>query len=157
MGDYKSKEEDVKASYYGGDLAYNRDIEAIKGTIVVRSQYANQHVGHVDYAVPGDTTGRTYTFNNSANAWFGQLSYRPTMITNKFLRRLELAYRYGEIDNPQGSKWGSDKTQSAIALDYWISWNAVVKVSYEQDISKSDAGVKTKTPTRYLLQLAMGF
>jgi hypothetical protein len=157
LGDYKSKYEDLKASYYGADLQYNKDIDAIKGTIVVRSQYANQHVGNVIYDVPGSTTGQTYSFNNTAKAWFGQLSYRPTMITSKVIRRLEITGRYGGLDNPKGSKWGADKTQTAIGLDYWILWNAVVKVAYEQDVSRSDAGIKTKAPTRFLLQMAMGF
>ncbi len=155
VGDYKSKYEDLKASYYGADLQYNKDIDAIKGSIVVRSQYANQHVGNVIYQV--DTTSQTYSFNNTAKAWFAQLSYQPTELTNKVLRRFEIAARYGGLDNPKGSKWGADKTQTAIGLDYWIGWNAVVKLSYEQDISRSDAGIKTKAPTRYLLQLAMGF
>src|SRR5439155_4133110 len=120
-------------------------------------QYASQKIDKVDYEKPGTTTGEIYTFNNKASAWFGQFSYRPTQLTGKVLRRFEIATRYGKLDNPKGSKWGSDKTQSAVALDYWIAWNAVVKLSYEQDISKSDAGVKTKAPTRYLLQFAMGF
>ena len=154
VGDYKSPLEDVKATYYGADLQYNKDIEAIKGTIVIRSQYAGQKVDNVDYAST-DTT--TYTFDNKASAWFGQLSYRPTQIRNKVIRRFELAGRYGMLDNPKGSKWGSDKTQMAVCLDYWIAWNAVLKFSYEQDVTKSDAGVKTNSPTRYLFQLAMGF
>src|SRR6266540_1814798 len=95
VGDYKSKYEDLKASYYGADLQYNKDIDAIKGTIVVRSQYANQHVGNVIYDVSGSTTGQTYSFNNTAKAWFGQLSYRPTMITGKVIRKLEVTGRYG--------------------------------------------------------------
>jgi hypothetical protein len=157
VGDYKSQYENVRASYYGADLQYNKDIDGIKGTVIVRSQYAHQHVGDINYEVPGTTTGQTYTFSNTAKAWFAQLSYRPTEVTSKVVRRLEVAGRYGELDNPKGSKWGSDKSQTSIGLDYWIAWNAVVKLAYEQDISKSDAGVKTKAPTRYLLQLAMGF
>jgi hypothetical protein len=157
VGDYKSQYENVKARYYGADLQYNKDIDAIKGTVIVRSQYANQHIGNISYDVPGSTTGQKYTFSNTAKAWFAQLSYRPTELTGKVIRRLEIAGRYSTLDNPIGSKWGSDKTQTSIGLDYWIAWNAVVKLAYEQDINHPDVGSSTKTPTRYLLQLAMGF
>ncbi len=157
LGDYKSAYQNVAANYVGADLCYNKDIDAIKGTIVFRSQYANQKIDNVNYAVPGDTTGNKYTFNNKATAYFGQLSYRPTQTTNKFLRKVELAARYGVLDNPKGSKWGADKKQFALALDYWIAWNAVIKFAYEQDYLKNDLGVKSIAPTRYLFQVAMGF
>src|SRR6266542_961475 len=94
---------------------------------------------------------------NKDTAGFGQLSYRPTETTNKFLRKFELATRYGVLNNPIGSKWGADKKQFAITLDYWIAWNAVIKVAYEQDYLKNDLGVKSIAPTRYLFQVAMGF
>ncbi len=57
----------------------------------------------------------------------------------------------------KGSKWGADKKQFALALDYWIAWNAVIKFAYEQDYLKNDLGVKSIAPTRYLFQVAMGF
>src|SRR6266540_6976023 len=111
IGDYKSAYQNIAVNYTGADLCYNKDIYAIKGTIVFRSQYANQKIDNVSYAIPGDTTGNKYTFNNKATAYFGQLSYRPTQTTNKFLRKVELAARYGVLDNPKGSKWGADKKQ----------------------------------------------
>ncbi|MCX6290789.1 MAG: hypothetical protein NT126_03400 [Bacteroidetes bacterium] len=149
-----NKYNNIGATYFGADLCYNKDIEAIKGSIVFRSQYAGRNVDKVDYALT-DTT--TYTFDNKVSAWFAQLSYRPTQVSNKVLRRFELAGRYGALDNPKGAKWGVDKTQLAIALDYWIAWNAVIKVSYEQDVNHPDVGSSTNAPTRYLLSMAMGF
>ena len=157
LGDYKSVYEDVGANYLGADLCYNKDLEPLKGTLVFRSQFASQSIDNVDYAVPWDTTGATYTFDNNASAWFAQLSYRPTQIKNKTVRRFELATRYGSLDNPTGSKWGSDKSQIAVALDYWVAWNAVIKFSFEQDVLISDTGVRTNAPSRFLFQTAMGF
>jgi hypothetical protein len=158
IGDANSIYKDVKARYFGADLCYNKDIEGIKGTIVFRSQYAGQKIDRVYYEkVPTNVTDTTYTFDNKASAWFGQLSYRPTQSLNKTLRKFEIAGRYGGLDNPKGSKWGVDKTQFALTLDYWIAWNAVVKLAYEQDVNHPDVGSTSKAPTRYLLQLAMGF
>ncbi|MEP6795921.1 MAG: hypothetical protein ABJB16_16455, partial [Saprospiraceae bacterium] len=145
---------DVKATYYGADLCYNTDVEAIKGSLIFRSQYSGRKVDKVDYALTDSTT---FTFDNKVSAWFAQLSYRPTQIRNKFIKKLELAARYGQLDNPKGAKWGVDKSQFALTLDYWISWNAVVKLAYEQDTNHPDVGNSVKTPTRLLFQCAMGF
>jgi hypothetical protein len=145
---------DIGYSYIGADVCYNKDVESIKGTIVFRSQYAGQSIDKVDYDLNDSTT---YSFDNKASAWFAQLSYRPTQAGNKVIRKFEIAGRYCTLDNPKGSKWGSDKTQLGITLDYWIAWNAVVKIAYEQDVNKPDVGSSVNAPTRYLLQLAMGF
>jgi hypothetical protein len=113
-----------------------------------------QNIDDVNY--PASDTS-TYTFDNKATAWFAQLSYRPSQIGNKVIRRFELAGRYCSLDNPKGSMWSTDKTQFGITLDYWIKWNAVVKIGYEQDVNHPDVGDDVKTATRYLFQLAMGF
>lgn len=152
IGDRHSDYENVRTTYFGGDLLYNKDIAAIKGSIVVKSQLSYNYIDRTEYDFVEDSLSKHYSFENEAIAWFTQLSYRPTQAMNKVLRKFEPSVRYSSFDKPEGSKWGKDQTQWAVTLDYWIAWNVVVKLSYEQDMIKNNT-----TQSRYLVEMAMGF
>ncbi len=130
------------------DLEYFKNISAIKSTVRLIGEYKTQKVDKAYYPVEGDST--SYTFDNSANAMYGMISLRPSNADNKFVRNLELGFRYSSFDRPKEAKWGSDKmlTQTAVTLDYWLRWNSLVKFTYGKN---SDAA------NLYVVQLVYGF
>jgi len=150
----------IGAIHSGIYFSIIKSIDPIKGTVCFRSQYSKLAV---DNAVFRQTDSTTYTFkNNNSKAYYAQLSYRPTMLKNKFVRRCEIAARYGSITlpDPAQGKWimpgttsaASNKTQWAVSLDYWLKWNAVIKFSYEQNHPKKGALPRAT----WIIQAAMG-
>jgi len=160
-----SLNKNVGATHSGAYFSIIKDIDPIKGTVCFRSQYSMLSIGDATFKQT-DTT--TYIFkNNNSSAYYAQLSYRPTMLRSRFFKRLEIAARYGSItlpDQAQG-KWimpqttspAKSRTQWAFTLDYWLKWNVVIKLSYEQNYPVAVNGVKPPLPpATFLLQVAMG-
>lgn len=110
------------------DLNYFHNIPGIKSTVRI--------IGELKYQKTDDATylkadGSSYTFNNAATAYYACATIRPSLADSKFVKNLELAYRYSFFKRPADAPWGgSNITQSEIALDYWLKWNCVVKLCY---------------------------
>lgn len=124
-GDY----EGVGAFLYAFDLSYVKMITPIAGLIDIKAQYNNTNVDAAVYTDPND--GDIYTFDNSSNAYYMQLSYRPTMAGNEFVKSLEFVTRYTELNTPEGSEWESTASQTSFGINYWLSWRSVLKFAYE--------------------------
>ncbi|HEX7414448.1 MAG TPA: hypothetical protein VF411_10440, partial [Bacteroidia bacterium] len=88
----------VMAVHLGGYLSIIKTMPAIKGTVILRSQYSQQNIGDAVFA---NTSGvGTYTFsNNNSSAYYVQASYRP-VLAGKVLGMFELAARYGQMTLP---------------------------------------------------------
>ena len=88
-------------------------------------------------------------FNNKATAYYTCLAIRPSLADDRFVRNLELAGRYSSFNRPNGAPWGGDNiSQFELALDYWLKWNCVVKLSL----------IKQKNnPEEYFAQFVFGF
>jgi len=83
------------------------------------------------FTSPTDTEG--YTFDNSSNTYYAQLAYRPTSVTG-FVKNLELVGRYASLDFAE--TLGTDQNRFTLGLNYWLNWNSVVKLAYENiDVS----------------------
>jgi len=127
-GDY----EDVGAFLYAFDLSYVKLISPIAGLIDIKAQYNNSSVDDAEYFDPDDgPLGEFYTFDNNSDAYYMQLSYRPTMAGNEFVKNLEFVGRYTELNTPEGSEWESQASQASFGINYWLSWRSVLKFSYE--------------------------
>jgi len=129
MGDKGSDFEDVRGFLYAFDFNYVKLITPLSGMIDVKAQYNNSKVDDAIYFDPNDN--ELYTFDNQSDAYYVQLSYRPTMSGNDFLKNLEFVYRYTALNTPEGSEWESVASQRSFGLNYWLSWRNVIKVSYE--------------------------
>ncbi|HEX5003183.1 MAG TPA: hypothetical protein VFW78_11875 [Bacteroidia bacterium] len=140
--------ENTGVMMWAADLEYYKAISPIKSTVRLIGEYKSQKVDNAYYPVPDDTT--FYTFDNNSSAAYGSVSIRPTASKNKLLRNFELCYRYSEFDRPKEAPWGGDKvlTQSAVALDYWLRWNCLVKLTWNKN-SDSD--------NLYVAQFVYGF
>lgn len=153
--------EDVGALLYAVDFSFVKQISPLKGIIDIKAQYNQSNVDRVDYfeLAPGDTIPTAYSFTNSSNGYYAQLSYRPSMLECNFLKNLDFVGRYSALFTPEESKWEQVATQIAVGLNYWIRWNSVIKFTYqvtESEGGHDSLGVKTTT-TGIFLNWALGF
>lgn len=137
VGERESELEDIKALHYAFDLSYVRTLSSWSSVLDLKAQYSAVNVDDANYPLhenPDDLV----TFDNSSTAWFTQLSLRPALIENKFVRNLEFAGRYSALKTPVGSEWEVDQTQFDLGINYWFDWRTLVKISYR--ISNNSAG-----------------
>lgn len=73
----------------------------------------------------------TYTFNNKSDAFYIQLSYRPSKSGKKFIKNLEFAVRYDALNLPEGSMWKGNDSRFTFGLDYWLQARSVFKLAYQ--------------------------
>ena len=97
----------------------------------IKSQYNIINVNDQTYKTAEDSTAVSYTFTNHSTSGYGQISIRPIESQSNFLKRVELAYRYGNYITPSNSLWGSNSTQVDYSINYWINWRTVVRLTYE--------------------------
>lgn len=172
VGARNSINENVAATFFGLDLSYNKDIDPLKGNLLFRTQYDQLSVGNAIYTYSFlDANGNTKTsslpsFNNKSSAYYFQLSYRPTMASEKFLRKFEFVGRYSNQQIPTGTKWANDapsartygyKSQLGFTMVYWIGWNANVKLSYEANKWQDYKNSITNPAPALIMQMAIGF
>ncbi len=153
--------ENVGATLYATDFSFVRQISPIKGTVDIKAQLNTSAVDQANYydIEPGDTIPTAYTFDNRSQAWFAQLSYRPSMLNNNVLRNFEIIGRYSVFNAPEGAEWEQNATQITFGLNYWLSWRSLIKVSYQ--ITDSQGGHHSpggQTTTRgVFVHWALGF
>lgn len=151
-----SEYEDVGAFLYAFDLSYVKLISPINGVIDIKAQYNNTSVDDTFYFDPEH--GETYTFDNSSDAYYVQLSYRPTMAGNDFVKNLEFVGRYTELNTPEGAEWESKASQTSFGINYWLSWRSLIKVSYETMDKEGGHGAEGLTNINSLsIHWAIGF
>jgi len=155
-GDKGSEYEDVGAFLYAFDLSYVKQISAISGLIDLKAQYNNSKVDDAVYF--DEHEDEFYTFDNQSDSFYLQLSYRPTMAGNDFLKNLEFVGRYSELNTPEESEWESEASQYSFGINYWLSWRSVLKLSYEtSDIEGGHDGPGLTNIDSFSIHWAIGF
>ena len=134
-GDANSAFTSANVTMYGADLNFVKNMTPI--LVNVKGQYNRIEVSRQTY--PGQNGAPDYTFSNNSSAAFAQISLRPTGVENKFLKNIEIAYRYSTNDTPTGSTWGAKSHQNDFGLDYWLTWRTVLKCTYSLSHSASTA------------------
>jgi hypothetical protein len=143
VGDEGSSFESSKTDMYALDLNYVKLFSPI--LVNVKGQYNYIHVNDQQYLNPADSSN--YSFENTTKTGFAQISLRPTGVTSKWVKNLEVAFRYGNYTTPKASLWGEKTDVTEFGLLYWFSWRTVFKLGYTTSKSNSSTigleGVKT--------------
>jgi len=142
---------------YAVDLSYVKSIDALKSTINIRGQFNSLKVDKANYYLTDSTT---YTFDNTLQNYFAQISIRPTMAHSKCLKKTELLFRYSALTPPKDAVWGlkdengngGTVTRMDLGLDYWLSWKTGLRLAYESTALPN--GTKAK---EFLASLVYGF
>jgi hypothetical protein len=132
-GALHSEYEHVNNLMYAVDLDCVKRFRLIKSTVRLLCEYKAVQAGNAYYRNPFDSS--LYTFNNASNAWYGQVSIRPTDAENEFMSNLEFVFRYSEFDMPDGSKWETGDHhlwQAAGGINYFITWDTIIKLMYQR-------------------------
>jgi hypothetical protein len=158
VGARESIYENVRANLYAVDLSLVRNVNFLKSVIDLKGQFNYSQISDANYAVPNDTTGLFYDFNNIGNSYYTQLSIRPSMIDNEFIRKLEFVGRYSSLQTPEGALWEQKPTQLAFGLNYWFDWRTVLKLGYQttDGLGEHDAPAPVQQKMFYI-HWAMGF
>ncbi|MDC6388919.1 hypothetical protein PP182_09525 [Maribacter sp. PR1] len=130
-GEQDSEYEDVGAFLFALDFSFVKQISGLGGVVDVKAQYNNSNVDTATYFEIVDGIEEEYSFDNQSNSFYGQLSYRPTMASSDFVKKLEFVGRYSDFNAPEGAEWEEKSVQYAFGLNYWLSWRSVVKLSYQ--------------------------
>ncbi|PIB38587.1 hypothetical protein [Maribacter sp. 4G9] len=130
-GEQDSEYEDVGAFLFALDFSFVKQISGLGGVIDVKAQYNNSNVDTATYFELEDDILEEYSFDNQSNSFYGQLSYRPTMASSDFVKKLEFVGRYSDFNAPEGAEWEEKSVQYAFGLNYWLSWRSVIKLSYQ--------------------------
>jgi len=131
-GEKDSDYEKTGAFLYALDFSYVKQISALSGLVDLKAQYNNSKVDDAFYIeTHDDGDEEEYTFDNESNSFYVQLSYRPTMAGDDFVKKLEFVGRYSEYNTPEGAEWESQSSQYSFGLNYWLSWRSLIKFSYE--------------------------
>ena len=126
----------IRATAYAIDLSFLKSIDAISSTINFRGQYNSVTVNRANYQL---TNSSTYTFDNTLQSNFAQFSIRPSMASNRFLKKSEFMFRYCAVTPPKEAVWspkdkngnGGSTTRLDLGLTYWLSWRTGLRFAYE--------------------------
>jgi len=124
--------ENLGANLYAFDFSFVKQIPSIGGIIDIKSQYNKSNVDNMVYTVeesPGVFEDINYV--NESSSFYAQLSFRPTMSGDDFIKKLEFVTRYSKLDTPTGAGWQSNLEEYSFGLNYWITWRSLIKINYQ--------------------------
>jgi hypothetical protein len=128
-GDAGSPYENVGLQMQAVDFNYYGHIVPLQSDVRLIGEWKHQKADQATYF---DSTGASFTFDNSPSAYYITGTIRPVHVHNQFIHNLELAARYSEFKRPVDAPWGGDDThQLALSLDYWLHWNCLIKLTYQ--------------------------
>lgn len=149
--------ENTGAFLYALDLSYVKQISPLKGMLDVKAQYNHTKVDDANYLkIQEDGTAQEYTFDNQSEAFYTQLSYRPTMAEGNFFRKLEFVGRYSGFNAPEGAEWEETSDQYAFGINYWLTWRSVIKVNYQTTDTNKGQDSPDVTTNGFFVQWAIG-
>ncbi|REE80295.1 hypothetical protein BX611_1937 [Lutibacter oceani] len=132
VGDKDSNYKDVSSNLIAYDFSFVKKVNSLGGIIDIKAQYNTSVTDDAIYIeVHEDGDEEEYTFENSSDSFYAQLSYKPTMSASNFLKNIELVGRYSELNTPEGAEWESNVNQTAFGVNYWLSWRSAIKVNYQ--------------------------
>lgn len=132
VGDADSDYEDVSANLIAYDFSFIKKINPLGGIIDIKAQLNKSMVDDAYYIeVHEDGDEEEYTFDNTSDSFYAQLSYRPSMSGNSFFKNLEFVGRYSELNTPEGAEWESSINQKTFGINYWLSWRSAIKINYQ--------------------------
>ncbi|RMG79761.1 MAG: hypothetical protein D6714_15820 [Bacteroidetes bacterium] len=148
VGPEDTRFSDLNANIFAADLTYVKLINGF-GKVDIRGQY---QMMKVDDAIYSDGVN-DLQYTNETNAYYVQFAYQlPTLSEGPaWLNKLELVARYANLDVADRSPFGADQNRFTLGLNYWASWNAVVKAG----LDFVDTGDETET--EFALIFSMGF
>ncbi|MEO6064756.1 MAG: hypothetical protein ABIP49_03110, partial [Lysobacterales bacterium] len=141
----------TSALLQGVDVSYQRDSEALRGTLDLRAEWIWSSVDTATYDFDGSLGFGPVTFDNKRSGGYVQAAYRPTKLGG-WIKNVEGVCRYDLIDQPSGAPGSFDEQRVTFGLNYWFGPSAVLKTAYQLDDS-AEGGNRNG----FFIQAAVGF
>ena len=134
------------------DFNYRPLISALRGVVDIRAEYVWSDVSDETFDPRGTLKFGPIRFGNQRSGGYVQLAYRPILLDDKILKRMELVGRYDFLNAPLKSPGGEHEHRLTLGVDYWLAPNAVFKIAYEFDDKKIG-----QRQDGFLAQFGIGF
>lgn len=144
--------ERVNSLLHSVDASFIKDSASLMGALNLKAQWVWSQVGSYTYD-PGATRGGPFAFKNYRDGGYAQIAYRPTRVTNGFVKNLEPVFRF-DVLHQNRTLTGVDERRYTMGLNYWLGPSTVLKVAYEIDKQK---GPNAGPYDALLFQFATGF
>jgi hypothetical protein len=145
-GEPGSSYENVAVHMQAIDLNYFGHLVPLQSDFRIVGEWKHQKVSNAIYF---KADGSPFTFTNSPSAYYITGSLRPAHVHSTIIHNLELAARYSSFKRPTDAPWGgSDTHQFSLSLDYWLKWNSLLKLTYQNQKDE---------PTAFYGQVVFGF
>jgi hypothetical protein len=131
VGASNSIYQNVKANLYAIDFSLVKNLDFLSSILDIKGQFNSSKLSNAKYIDSEDPNGGMYEFDNKSTAFYGQVSLRPYQLSNEFLRKMEIVWRYSNLHTPEGSNWEQNATQYAYGLNYWYDWRTVIKLGFQ--------------------------
>lgn len=126
----------VYALLQAADFNWVQEIRPLGGTFRTHAEWVWSDVGNATFDPKGVAGFGPISFGNWRQGGYAQVSYRPTLAKNQFLRNLEFVARYDALRSPLKSPGGQFEQRYEFGVDYWLTPACVLKVAYEIDNKK---------------------
>ncbi len=121
--------EAVRALHYALDFSYVKTLYGMGSVLDLKAQYVAVQVDRAAYP-DHENPDQTLAFDNRSMAWYAQLSFRPALVAQPFVRNLEFVGRLSRLQTPAEAEWAADQRQIDLGVNYWIDWRTLCKFSY---------------------------
>lgn len=134
VGDAHTDFEDTKANLFAYDFSYVKKINPLGGIIDIKAQYNQSTVDDASYTNYHEEEDEFETLvinDNESTSYYAQLSYKPTMSSNDFIKNLEFVGRMSKVETPEVSPEPNNLESTTFGINYWLSWKSAIKVNYQ--------------------------
>ena len=126
----------VYALLQAADFNWVQEVRPLGGVFRTRAEWVWSDVGRATFDPGGAAGFGPLNFGNWRLGGYAQLSYRPTLASNRILRNIEFVFRYDALRTPLSAPGGEYEQRYEFGVDYWLSPSWVLKVAYEIDNKK---------------------
>jgi hypothetical protein len=142
-GDQYSDLQNVGVNMMAVDANFFHTITPLKSTLRLLGEWKHQKVDNAFYPAIEDSVN-----DNTSSAYYVTAALRPSLVDGKIVRNFEIAFRYSSFMRPENGWGGSDLTQTAVALNYWLKWNCVFKIMWQK---------QSEVAGQFVAQIVYGF
>ncbi len=135
VGNEGGRYEDATAGIWALDFNYVKAFSGA-GKLDLKGQYQTLSLSPTTYE-------DGLTLDNTTSAWYAQAAYQLPAPTDgaDWLGNVELVARYARLNVPEGAPWGTDQSRVTLGANYWIRWNAALKLGV--DLIQDEEGSET--------------
>ena len=127
---------DAYAFLQAADANWVQVIPSILGQLTLRGEWVWSDVQEATYDPKGTLGFGPLRFGNFRQGGYAMIAYRPTLVENRYLRKMEFVFRYDSLRSPLAAPGGEHEQRYAFGIDYWVTPSAVLKIAYEIDDKK---------------------